>query len=147
MRHIISYLAIGIALVAVVGVLGCDLDLRKAMPFKEPPGGVRPSKEVLIVDCARMVENEQQAIDLVSERLDEIGAVELIRIPGDINQQTLPKISAQDFERNGEPAFLVHIDYRGELGSGYDVGKLAVEVTRDGKIYGNAPVEPAEPGN
>jgi hypothetical protein len=146
-RHVVFLLVIAMALVAVVGVSACDLDSRKEVPFKEPPGGVLLSKQVLIADCARAVGSEQEAVELVSERLAEISAVELIRIPGDINKQTLLKIRAQDFERNGEPAFLVYIDYKAEDGSGYDVGILTVDVTTDGKIYGTASAEPTAPGN
>jgi len=146
-RHVVFLLVIAMALVAVVGVSACDLDPRKEVPFKEPPGGVLLSKQVLIADCARAVGSEQEAVELVSERLAEISVVELIRIPGDINKQTLLKIRAQDFERNGEPAFLVYIDYKAEDGSGYDVGILTVDVTTDGKIYGTASAEPTAPGN
>jgi hypothetical protein len=147
LRHIIYYLAIGIVLVAVVGVSACDLDSRKEVPFKEPPGGVLLSEEALIADCARAVGSEQEAVELVTQRLAEISAVELIRIPGDINKQTLLKIRAQDFERNGEPAFLVYIYYKAEYGSGYGDGQVVVEVTTDGKIYGTASAEPTAPGN
>ena len=147
MRHVVFLLVIAMALVAVVGVSACDLDSRKEVPFKEPPRGVLLSEEALIADCARAVGSEQEAVELVSERLAEISAVELIRIPGDINKQTLLKIRAQDFERNGEPAFLVYIDYKAEYGSGYDVGILTVDVTTDGKIYGTASAEPTAPGN
>jgi len=146
-RHVVFLLVIAMALVAVVGVSACDLDSRKEVPFKEPPGGVLLSKEVLIADCARAVGSEQEAVELVSERLAEISAANLIRIPGDINKQTLLKIRAQEFERNGEPAFLVYIDYKAEYGSGYDVGILTVDVTTDGKIYGTVPGDGAPQGD
>ena len=147
MRHVVFLLVIAMALVAMVGASACDLDSRKEVPFKEPPSGVLPEEEVLIADCARTVGSEQAAVNLVSERLQEISAVDLIRIPGDINKQTLLKMHAQEFERNGEPAFLVYIDYKAEYGSGYDVGVLAVEVTADGKIYGYAPGDDAPQGD
>jgi len=137
MRHIIFYLATGAALAAVVCLSACDLT-REKLPFRHPPNGTLPEKQVLISDCARAVGSEQGAVELVTQRLGEISAVELIRIPGGINRQTLLKIRAQDFERYGEPAFLVYIDYKAEDGSGYDVGTLVVEVTTDGKIYGYA---------
>ncbi len=147
MRHVVFLLVIAMALVAMVGASACDLDSRKEMPFKEPPSGVLPEEELLIVDCGIPIKSEKAAVNLVSERLQEISAVELIRIPGDINRQTLLKIRAQDFERNGEPAFLVYIDYRAESGSGYDVGILVVDVTTDGKIYGYAPGDDAPQGD
>ncbi len=146
MRHVVFLLVIAMALVVVVGTSGCDLSCKEP-PYKLPPSGVLPEEELLIVDCARTVGSEQEAVELVSERLAEISAVELIRIPGDINKQTLLKIRAQDFERNGEPAFLVYIDYRAESGSGYDVGILVVDVTTDGKIYGYAPGDDAPQGD
>ena len=147
MRHVVFLLVIAMALVAMVGVSACDLDSRKEVPFKEPPSGVLPEEELLIVDCGIPIKSEKAAVNLVSERLQEISAVNLVRIPGDINKQTLLKIRAQEFERNGEPAFLVYIDYKAEYGSGYDVGVLAVEVTADGKIYGYAPGDDAPQGD
>jgi len=146
-RHVVFLLVIAMALVAVVGVSACDLDSRKEVPFKEPPSGVLQEKQVLIADCARAVGSEQEAVELVTQRLGETSAVELIRIPGDINKQTLLKIRTQDFERNGEPAFLVYIEHSHEYGSGDDVGILAVEGTTDGKIYGMASAEPTAPGD
>ncbi|MBM3173922.1 MAG: hypothetical protein FJZ85_09535 [Chloroflexi bacterium] len=65
--------------------------------------------------------------------------MDLVRLPGDITKQTLLKTSAEKWSYHGEPAFLVHIDYRHEYGSEGDVGKLTVHVTREGKIYGTAP--------
>jgi|GEM_PF-1376081 len=104
--------------------------------FKPPPSGVVPEKEVLIFDCGKPIKGKRQAIALVTERLEEISAVDLVRLPGDINQQTLLNISAEEGYYYGEPAFWVHIDYRHEYGSEDDVGKLTVAVTKDGKIYG-----------
>jgi predicted secreted protein len=97
-----------------------------------PKSGALREKEILIIDAKQPVRNEDEAASLARAQLKAINAADLIRIQGPITETTLQKIQAQDFKRNNEEAFLVDIEYS----VGADRGKLAVTITKDGKIFG-----------
>jgi hypothetical protein len=125
-------LSVVVILLLVVGISSC-----------EPPSGVIAEKEILIVDAGQTVQNEEAAMSLVSQKLAPINQADLIRIPGEINQATLVKMSARDCKHGGEPAFLVSLDYS----VGTDTGKLNVVVTSEGKIYGSARADSSLPSS
>lgn len=94
--------------------------------------GALREKEILIIDAKQPVRNEDEAASLARAQLKAINAADLVRIQGPITETTLQNIQAQDFKRNNEEAFLVHIEYS----VGAATGKLAVTITKDGKIFG-----------
>ena len=114
-------LSVVVILLLVVGISGC-----------QPPSGVIAEKQILIVDTGQVVQNEEAAVSLVSQKLAVISQADLIRIPGEISQATLLNIKSRGDGLDEGPNFLVSLDYS----VGTDIGKLNVVVTRDGKIYG-----------
>ena len=114
-------LSVVVILLLVVGISGC-----------QPPSGVIAEKQILIVDTGQVVQNEEAAVSLVSQKLAVISQADLIRIPGEISQATLLNIKSRGDGLDEGPNFLVSLDYS----VGTDIGKLNVVVTMDGKIYG-----------
>jgi len=122
-----------VALLAIV-LLGTIL-LSGCPP--NPLSGVIPEKQTLVADTGKAVTGEAEAVQLVRENLSAISAADLIRISGEIDQDTLLGITARR-EEGGD--FQAHIEYTYKESSGAgDTGKLVIIVTPGGKIFGMSP--------
>lgn len=125
MRNVFKVLFF-VTLLTVLVISGC----------KTPPSGVILGKDVLIADAGISVANESDAVNVVKQNLKQVSEANLVRISGEINNNTLLNISARE-EEGGD--FQVHLEYRHpEARMEADTGKLVIRVTSSGKLFGSA---------
>ena len=107
---------------------------------RSTPNSVTSAKEVLIKDTGKTVANESDADNLVRDNLDFINAVDLLRVSGPINNNTLINTVVTKQEDN---RFQVNIEYFYERAQASgQTAKMTVTVTGDGKIYGEVRLQP-----